>query len=185
MKKTLAAVVIAGLAMTTTACNGDNGDASSDPASAGDAKAASSISSSIMEQQKSGSAMPLKQGEADCIGKGLVDTIGTDQLQKYKVVTADYKLNKQVTSVTMSHGDAVKATDTFFGCADVLGMVKAAMSESGQMPPQVKTCIDKSLKKDDVHDMFVGMFEGKAAQATAGLQQSLTKCASLAAGSKH
>ena len=52
------------------------------------------------------SLLSLKQKEADCIGKGLVDKIGTDQLKKYKLLTKDNKASKDVTAVKMSAGDA-------------------------------------------------------------------------------
>jgi hypothetical protein len=75
MKKTLAAGLLAALTFLLAGCG-----------SGGDDVAAQSISDSIMkEQKKSGSTtsqfFTMKQKDADCIGKGLVDKIGTDQLQ--------------------------------------------------------------------------------------------------------
>ena len=48
--------------------------------------------------------MQVKQKDADCIGNGLVDKVGTEQLQKYGLLTKDLKLNKDVTTVKMSPG---------------------------------------------------------------------------------
>ena len=170
MKKTLAAVFAVALALTTAGC-GNNDDET----------AAKSISASIMKEQKSGSTqvMQVKQEDADCIGNGLVDKIGTDQLQEYKLLDKDLKMNENITNVKMEKGDAESAADTFFDCTDVMGMMHRAMSQGGSVPKEVQDCMDKALTKDAVHDMFVAMFSGKQDQATQGLQQSLMKCASL------
>lgn len=170
MKKTLVAVVLAALALTTTGCGNKD-----------DQTAANNISASIMKEQKSGSSqvMQVKQKDADCIGKGLVDKIGTDQLQKYKLLDKNLKMNESVTSVKMSTDDANAAADTFFNCTDVMGMMKNAMEQGGSVPPKVKACMNKALTKDAVHQMFVSMFSGKQDQATQGLQSSLMKCAAL------
>ncbi len=168
MKKTLVAAVLAVVAMASTGCGNTD-----------DSTAAKSISDSIMQDQKSGgtSVMSMQRDDADCIGKGLVDKIGTDNLQKYGLLTKDLKMNKNVTSVKMSSDDANSAADTFFGCTDVMGMMKKAMSQGGKIDPKVKACIDKALSKDAVHSMFVSMFSGKQQQATKGLTASLMKCA--------
>ena len=170
MKKTLVAVVLAALALTTTGCGNKD-----------DETAAKSISTSIMKEQKSGSTqvMQVKQGDADCIGKGLVDKIGTDQLQKYKLLDKNLKMNENLTSVKMSQKDATSATDTFFDCTDVMGMMHKAMTQGGKVPPQVQACMTKVLTKDAVHSMFVAMFSGQQDQATKSLQASLMKCASM------
>lgn len=170
MKKALAAVVLAALTLTTAGCGNKD-----------DEKAASAISGSIMKEQKSGGAastVQITQKQADCIGNGMVDKIGTDQLQKYGVMTKDLKVNKDVTAVKMSHGDAVSATDTFFNCADVMGMMKKAMDGAGQMPTEVKACMDKALTESAVRQMFVGMFSGDK-NASKGLTSSMMKCAAL------
>ena len=98
MKKTLAAAGALLLTFGLSSCGG-GGD---------DAAASQALSDSIMKSQKSGSndaassLLDLKQKEADCIGDGLVDKIGTDQLKEYKLITADNKANKDVTAVKMS-----------------------------------------------------------------------------------
>ncbi|MGZ4436737.1 MAG: hypothetical protein ACXVW6_03810 [Nocardioidaceae bacterium] len=178
MKKTLVAAAIAVLAMTSACNSNGGGNANGASLSGNDAKAATAISDSIMKEQKSGStsAMQLKQKDATCIGNGLVNKIGTAQLQKYGIITKDLKLNKDVTTVKMSKNDAESAADTFFGCADVMGMMKKAMESSGQMPPQVKGCMDKALTKDAVHGMFVGMFSGDQ-NASKPLTGAMMKCA--------
>ena len=167
MKKVLAAAVMTALALSTAGCGNKD-----------DEKAATAISSSIIKEQKSGqtSSVKLTQKQADCIGKGLVDKIGTEQLQKYDVITKDLKVNKDVTNVKMSSKDATSATDTFFSCADVMGMMKKAMSSSAQMPAEVKACMNKAMTEPAVRKMFVGMFTGDK-NASQDLTKSMMQCA--------
>lgn len=168
LKRPLAAALTVLALSSVAACGGNN-----------DATAAKSISDSIVADQKSGNTQVLdvnRQG-ADCIGKGLVDKIGTDKLQKYGLLTKDLKMNKDVTAVHMSAPDAKAAADTFFACTDVMKMMRTVMSANTAINPKIKACFDKALTKPTVHGMFVSMFEGKQAEATKNLSQTLMRCA--------
>ncbi len=168
MKKLLVAAVLTALALTTSACGNKD-----------DATAAKSISDSIMKDQQAGSSsvLSMDQKDADCIGKGLVDRVGTDKLRKYGLLTKDLQMNKDVTAVHMSAEDANASADTFFACTDVMGMINKAMRQGGNIDPKVSACIDKALTKDAVHQMFVSMFSGKQQAATQDLTAALMKCA--------
>ena len=78
MKTTLAAAAATLLALSLSACGAGNDDA----------EASKAISASIMKSQNASGneaasqLLSLKKKEADCIGDGLVDKIGTDQLQR-------------------------------------------------------------------------------------------------------
>lgn len=175
MKKTLAALAGTVLALGLTSCGNND-----------DAQASKAISDSIIKSQKSaGNAsqlLDLKRKDADCIGHGLVDKIGTDQLQKYKILTKDLKANKDLTGVTMSPGDAKSATDVLFGCTDVPGMMKKALNSSGQIPAQMKACVSKQLNESTLRPMFEKVFNGKEKEATQGLIQAMSKCGLGSAG---
>ena len=147
MKKTLAALVTAVLALTLSSCGSND-----------DAKASKAISDSIMKEQKaSGSSdvFQMKQEEADCIGDGFVDKIGTDQLQEYKILTKELKPNKDVTGVTMSKDDAKAATDVFFDCTDVPAIERAVIrllsneAESRRMGLAGRERVSKEFRKFD------------------------------------
>ena len=177
MKKTLAAAGALGLALALSAC----GSGSDDTA------ASKAISASIMKSQKAGgdsasSLLSLKQAEADCIGKGLVDKIGTDQLQQYKLLTKDNKASKDVTAVKMSPGDAESATNVLFGCTDVPGMMDKAMTSSGQVPQAMQACVKKALNEKALRGMFTQVFAGNQEAAKQKLIQPMMKCAAPAGG---
>jgi hypothetical protein len=170
MRKVLAATFLAALAMSLSAC-GSNGDD----------EAANNISDSIMKAQKSSSGsaqfFDVKRKDADCIGKGLVDKIGTDKLQKYGLLDKDNKVKGNVTSLKMSATDAKAATGVLFGCTDVQTMIKNAITKSGQVPQAMKSCVDKVLTQDNLRSMFTQVFEGDSKAAGKALVQPMTKCA--------
>lgn len=176
MKKIPAAAVLAALALLLGGCGGGSNDEQTQ-----DEAASQAISDSIMKEQKSNDSasqfFTMKQKDADCIGEGLVDQIGTDQLQTYGLLTKDNKAKDTVTDVKMSPADAKSATDVLFDCTDVATMMQKAMAQSGDIPDQMKVCINKVLTEDTLRGMFTKIFSGQQEQAQKALVQPLTKCA--------
>jgi hypothetical protein len=171
MRKTWTAAVLTTLALLLSAC-GSNGDD----------EAAQNISDSIMKAQKSSSSsssefFSVKRKGADCIGKGFVDKIGTDQLQQYGLLSKDNKVKGTVTGLKMSAGDAKSATDVLFSCTDVESMIKKALASSGSVPKTMKACVDKALTEDNLRSMFNELFQGDSKAANKALVQPMTKCA--------
>ena len=166
MRRTPTIAVLAALAATLSACGG--GD---------DAQAAKAISDSIVSDQDAGSdVMQVGREDADCIGDGLVDKIGTEQLQEYGLLTKDLKVDKQVTNVKFSTEDAKAATDTLFACTDVMGMISKSMPTQG-MDEATRECFEDVLTEDAVRGMFVNMFSGKQDEASQALVEPMMKCA--------
>ena len=169
MKKTLAALVVAVLPFTLSSCGSNE-----------DAEASKALSASIMKSQKesdnASQFFSLKQKDADCIGDGLVEKIGTDQLKEYKLLTDDLKANKDVTSTKISTDDAESATDVLFECTDVPGMMQKAVADTGQIPAAMKDCVNKALNEDNLRSMFTKVFSGKEQEAQKELIQPMMKC---------
>jgi hypothetical protein len=179
MKTILAAVVAAVLALALSSCGGGT--------SSNDEQASKALSASIMKSQKAagGSAaklLALKQKDADCISKGLVDKVGTDKLQKYGMLTKDLKANNGLSNVKMSAADAKAATDVVFGCTDVQGMMKKAMKSSGQVPAAMQACVDKGLTDTALRSMFAHVFSGDQNAAQQDLIKPMMKCAAPSGG---
>ena len=163
---------LAALLLGLTACTGGGA------ANADDAKASKAIADSIMKEQSSAAGgaadvFRMQRKEADCIGDGLVDKIGTDKLKKYGFLTKDLKTAKTMDSVKMSADDAKSASDTLFSCADVKQMVNKAM---GDVPPSTKACLDKVMTEDNLRQLFTMMFQGKSDEAGQKLVAPMMKC---------
>jgi hypothetical protein len=168
MKKTLAALVTAVLALGLTSCGSND-----------DAEATKALSDSIMKSQDSSNAsqfFDMKRKDADCIGEGMVDKIGTDQLREYGMLTKDNKAGKDVTAVKMSGDDAKSATDVLFECTDVPGMMQKAVAGSGQVPKEMQACVNKALNEENLRSMFTKVFSGKEKEAQQELIQPMMKC---------
>ncbi len=188
MKKTLTASVLGTLLLSLTACGGSGGSGSTADSSRStqDVKASKSISASIMKSQKaatgSSQLFSMSQKDADCIGNGLVDKIGVKQLQTYKLLDKDLKTSGSVTNAKMSAKDAGSASGVLFGCTDVQGMMKQAITKSGNLPPAVKPCIDKTFTESNLKSAFTELFQGHQAAIQKQLAAPLMKCAMQATG---
>lgn len=170
MKTTRATAALAGLLLTLTACGGGGGG--------DDAKASKAISDSIMKQQKASGAsdvFQMEQEEAECIGDGFVDKIGTEKLQEYGFLTEDLKTAEELTNVKMSTEDAGNAADTLFDCADVQQMLTESM---GELDAKTKACIEDVMTEDALRDLFTKMFSGKQDEAGQALIEPMMKCTS-------
>jgi hypothetical protein len=181
MKNTLAAAVLTALALLLSACGGGGSETSSE-----DDTASKAISDSIMKAQKQGESsaqfFTMKRKDADCIGDGLVDEIGTEKLQEYGLLTEDNKTKKNVTGVKMSKTDAGSATDVLFECTDVQNMMQKAMNQAGNVPDEMKACVKKVLNEENLRGMFSKIFSGQQEQAQQELVQPMMECATGNAG---
>lgn len=191
MSKTLTATVLAVLLLCLGGCGGsDAGDSSgskpsaSAPAAQQDATAARSIADSLVKSGASAGAtsqlLTVKRADADCIGKGLVDEIGTAKLQRYGLLTKDMKVGSDVQSLTMSAPDASTAARVTTGCTDLKARLLAAVSSSGSLPRSTRACISRSLDDASIRRALTNAFQGKQAAAQKALTTPLLVCAKSA-----
>ena len=169
MRLARTASVLVALVLSLSACGSND-----------DAQATQNISDSLVKANKSPQLaspfLSIHRKDADCIAKGLVKKIGTDQLQEYGLLDKDLKV-KNITSLKMSKGDAEAATDIAFGCTDVVAMERKAVTSSGQVPKSMAPCMNKVLTEDNLRSMFVQVFQGDQDAAKKELVQPMLKCA--------
>jgi predicted small secreted protein len=174
MKKTLATAVLTLLAFSLSSCGND------------DAEASKALSDSIMKSQdtQGGSSQffSMKRKDANCIGDGLVEEIGTDQLQEYGLLTKENKADKSVADAKMSAKDSEAATGVLFDCTDVASMMQAAITRSGSVPAAMKDCVNKTLTEENLRPVFTMIFQGKQAEAQKELTTPMMRCAAGSAG---
>jgi hypothetical protein len=169
MRTGTTAAVLAACTLLLGACGGQD-----------DEKASTAIADSISEAQTSGgpAQLDLTGKEADCIGDGWVDEIGTDSLQKYGVLTEDLRAEKLLTEVdTLSPADATSATSVLFDCADVPAIMKRLVAGSRQVPKRMQTCVDSALTEKNLRPYLEKSFQGKVEEARKLLTAPVTKCA--------
>jgi hypothetical protein len=175
MTKTAAAAAVTALMLTLTACGGNDDDE----------QAAAAISDSIMEGQNnngdSGNGMfEMKRAEADCIGNGFVEEIGTEKLQEYGFITEDLEAEGELGDVQMAEPDASAAADSLFECTDVSTMMKEALASSGQMDAKTQACLEDALTEERLKNLFTLLFSGKEEQANQSIMEPMTECITAA-----
>lgn len=173
MHRALPAAVLTAFVLALSGCGG--GD---------DATAAKAISDSLMKDNSSSATqlLTMKRKDADCIGDGLVDKVGTDKLKKYGLLTEDNKSKTGINDVKMSATDAKATTTVLFDCTDVEAMMESAVTKTGSLPAKVKTCVTKALTEDTLRPLFDEIFQGNQDEATKALTGPITKCAVAGVG---
>jgi hypothetical protein len=151
---------VAALALSLTACGAD------------DEAASKAIADSIMDSNDE--TFKVTQEQADCVGDGMVEDIGTDKLVEYGLITEDNKAADGIDSVKMSEGDAQSAADVMQDCADIKSIFTDAMGSS--VPEEAATCIDEKLTDDVLNEFLVAVFMDDQEAGTQGLMTALQEC---------
>lgn len=136
-----------------------------------DETASKAISDSIMDSNSA--TFEVTQEQADCVGDGMVDGIGTEKLVDYGVITEDIKASDGLDSVKMTEDDAGSAADVMQDCADIKDIFTSAM---GELPEEAQTCIDEKLTDDVLHDFLVAVFMDDQDAGTQSMMGALTEC---------
>ena len=119
-----------------------------------DEKAATSIASQVRE---GGDAdLQVSQKEADCIGEGFVDELGTDKLVEYDMLNEEMEATQREAS-KMSQEDADAAAAVFGDCADVKALMVEALESSG-MPESASDCVNEELTQERIDEFTVALF---------------------------
>jgi hypothetical protein len=148
------------LALALTACGGSDDEAAS-----------AAISKSIMDS--SDETFKVNQEQADCVGDGMVEDIGTDQLVEYGLITEDNEANEGIDSVKMSEEDAQSAANVMQDCADIREIFTGAM---GEVPDEIATCIDENLTNEVLNEFLVAVFMDDQEGGTQNLMGALQEC---------
>lgn len=157
MNTRIAVAALVALAFPLTACS-----------NADDEAAAKAVSQDL---QKGGEGdLELSQKDADCIGEGMVDEVGRDQLIEYKIITKDNKPDDGK-AADMSKDDAESTADVFQDCTDVK---KIFLDEMSSAPEESKSCMDDKLTDDVIHDFLVAGFQGDDANKV--LEDAVGEC---------
>ncbi|GGK79512.1 hypothetical protein [Ornithinimicrobium pekingense] len=164
MKNRALVVAIAlALPLSLAACGNDD-----------EAQAAEAISASMMEQEEDSFA--VDQEQADCVGEGLVETVGVEQLQGYGMLTDDLQVDESVDEVTMSAEDADASAEVFVGCVDAQTMFAEEIAADEELTAEQQECIGEVMDEEALTELFSMMFQGKEDEAMEDLMGPLMAC---------
>jgi hypothetical protein len=163
----LSTLVCALLLLPLTACG--NGD---------EEKAKKAISTMMRDEGTAGQKLSKK--ESDCVGDQLVEGIGVEKLQEYDLLTEDLKAKKDANDdIKMSKKDAGSAASALVDCVD---LVKAVTESAGtQFTAEQKQCLEDTITKKLLRDMFTQLFMGEGEAATKAILTPMMECASKGA----
>lgn len=162
MKIRTIGVAAAVLALALTSCGND------------DEAASEAIAAGVMDSNDQ--TFKVTQEQADCLGDGMVEEIGTDQLVEYGLITEDMKQSDGLDSVKMSESDAESAAGVMQECADIKKIFTDAMGTG--MPEEAATCVNDKLTDEVLNDFLVAVFMDDQEAGTTGLMTALQECMS-------
>ncbi|GAA1478955.1 hypothetical protein GCM10009623_34010 [Nocardioides aestuarii] len=154
--------VAAVLALALTSCGND------------DQAAADAVAAGVMEGNDD--TFQVTQEQADCLGEGMVDEIGTDQLIEYKIITKDLEQSDGIDSVKMSQSDAEAAAGVMQDCADIKKIFTDQLGDS--VPEEAAACIDENLSDEVLNEFLVAVFMDDQEAGTQSLMGALQECLS-------
>ena len=163
MKKTVA--VLCAALMTLSACGSGDDD-----------KARENIKTAVLEDETdlTGGTKPTEE-QADCIADGMVDDVGVEALQEYKLLDEDLEINEEADPTDMKEEDADALAAVFVDCVDVEELV--AGSFAGQeLSEDQQECISESIDEDAMKDGLSASFQGEEDDGFAAMQEKLMAC---------
>lgn len=139
-----------------------------------DQKAEEAIADKLMSSTDG--AFSFEQEQADCIGKGMVDEIGVDQMQEIGLLNEDLEAEDSPDGVEMNKEDAEVTADVFMECVDIGDLLQEQM-ELGDLPAETADCIDEALSDDVVREFLAAAFQGEDEEGSAtALLEPLQEC---------
>jgi hypothetical protein len=161
----IVAVLCAAL-LTLTACGSSDDDT-----------AKKNIKASI---QKNGSSLAggtkVTDSQAQCVADGLVDDLGVDKLQKYKLLDDNLEVNNDANPTDMESGDAETLAKTVVKCVDFKKIFEEQMTKSSQLTDDQKSCISDAIDEQALIDALAQGFQGKDVSLGQDMQENMMKC---------
>ena len=166
MKKTVAVLCAALFALT--ACGG--GD---------DTEAKKNIKTSLLEDGADLAGTKVTDKQAGCVSDGMVDEVGVEKLQEYKLLNDELKISKDAQPTDMEKADAEALAGVFVDCVDLEKMFEerfasGAMAE--QLTDEQQECLRNAVDTDVIESALADTFQGKEADPAAGVQADLMAC---------
>jgi hypothetical protein len=168
MTKTIAA--LCAVLLTLTACGG------------GDDEAKENIKESLLENGQDFAGTELTEEEATCLSDGMVDEIGTDQLQEIGLLDEDNNVVEDAQPDDLAKEDADALADTIVECVDVQELMAEQMGPMmEQMDEEQQECITDAFDDETIVELISASFQGEEPDTTK-LQETVMECVGPGAG---
>lgn len=165
MKKTAACAL---LLLALTGCGASEDDT-----------AKKNIKESVLKESSSvAGGAKLTEKQAECFADGMVDDVGVEDMQKYKLLDKDLKIIKDATPTDMPQGDADATADVIVSCVDMRALITAQINDSAKtdLTAEQSDCVDAAIDEDVIRDALSASFQGKQSEGMNDMQGELFKC---------
>jgi hypothetical protein len=179
VKKSVAVLCAALFALT--ACGGGN-DTEADPETA---EAKENIKASLLEEGGNLAGTEVTDEQAGCVSDGMVDEVGVDKLQEYKLIDEEFKISKDAQPTDMEQGDAEAMAAVFTDCVDMEELFEEQFSTgpmADQLTDEQQTCLKDAVDDEVIESALADTFQGKQADPAEGVQADLMACVTGGAG---
>jgi hypothetical protein len=166
--------VLCTLLLALTACGGGDESAAKD-----------SIKASLLDNPDLAGGTEMTDEEAGCVSDGMVDDLGVEKLQDYKLLDDNAEIIEDAQPDDFSAEDADALADTIVGCVDVEELLSERMGATmEQMTDEQASCITDAFDEDTIKDIISAGFQGEdATSALPGdLQEQVMGCVGGATG---
>lgn len=143
-----------------------------------DDTAKKNIKAAVLKDDTSltGGAKPTEE-QANCIADGMVDDVGVDTLQKYKLLDDNLKINEDANPTDMSSDDADALAGVFVDCIDVEKMFADQFAQGDQkLTEDQQKCLSDAIDEDAMKSGLSASFQGKDDEAFTEMQNAMMKC---------
>ncbi len=157
--------VLATLSLLLTGCGSDDGK-----------QAKENIKASILDEQEI-AGTEVTEDDATCLSDGIVDEIGTEKLQEYKLLNEDLEVEEEVGDVTMDKTDADAMAGVFVDCVDAEKMLEDQFSSmTSSLSKEQQECMKDVLDEEKVKEIMSATFQGDTAGMQSSLQEDFMTC---------
>jgi len=137
------------------------------------------IKASVLKENASvAGGTKLSEKQAECFADGMVDDVGVEDMQKYKLLDKDLKIIKDANPTDMSEEDADAAAGVIVGCVDMRALITAQINDTAKtdLTPEQSACVDDAIDEDVIRDGLAASFQGESSEGMTKMQGSLFKC---------
>ncbi len=167
MRKT-AAALCATLLISLSACGSSEDD-----------EAKESIKASVLEENASvAGGTKLTDDQAECFANGMVDDVGVEDMQKYKLLDKDLKIIRDADPTDMSQEDADATANVIVSCVDMKKLITDQINTNAQtdLTDEQTACVDDAIDEEAIKDGLSASFQGESANPMADMQGALMQC---------
>jgi hypothetical protein len=165
MKK-LAAAACAAMFLLTACGSGD------------DDKAKENIKASLLKEDSSVVGdTKLTEKQAECFSDGMVDDIGVEKLQKYKLLNDDFEIIDEADPKDMSKDDAEAMAGVMTDCVDMKALIEEQMAGAGtELTDEQQDCISDAIDEDAIEKGLAASFQGETDNPMEEMTGAMMSC---------